>query len=413
MAEEFSNQNSSSSQTVSGNGASSAPMKRKAGLDWLILPLISLCTIFLLICSTRLAAKMIFHGSTGFTCLGAHSLVTGAYAEPNSVCKAKEYETQWIEYRFNSCGHRSAGECGTKPPGVYRIVLIGSSLPMGANVQSKDSFAVLVPPKVSSLTGKRVEIYDEGMATVHPPQIPARIQEALEQKPDLIVWAVLPTDIERAVPPIRENIPQDSGVAGVALFRLRNDLREGNLHKTIDDLWSRTLIRFNHSPSAVLLQHVLYQSRNQYIKSLMAGGDANGYLSASLDPQWQNRLQYFDHEFASVASTAKKANVPVALVLVPSRGQATLLSRGHWDREFDPYVLDRSLHEIVTRNGGIYLDILPYYASVPYAENGYYPVDGHPNATGHSVIAEALTQQLTGGAVPALDTSKTASEKGN
>jgi hypothetical protein len=178
-------------------------------------------------------------------------------------------------------------------------------------------------------------------------------------------------------------------------------------------MWSRTLIRFDKTSAAVLLEHALYTSRNQYIKSVLAGGDANSYLAADLDPQWQNRLHYFEQEFASIAARAKEKNIRIVVVLVPSRGQAALVSRGHWDPQFDPYKLDNDMRQIVVRNGGIYLDILPSYRSIPYAENGFYPVDGHPDADGHSVIAKLLVQQLTGGAIPALNAEKTTMDKGN
>src|ERR1700679_3714079 len=113
--------------------------------DWILLPLLSLLTICGMVAGVNLAAKGVFRGETAFHCLVPGSLLTGDYAPPNSVCRDKNYESQWTEYRFNSCGHRAGMECGPKPAGSYRIVVIGSSVAMGHLVTRENTFAALLP----------------------------------------------------------------------------------------------------------------------------------------------------------------------------------------------------------------------------------------------------------------------------
>jgi hypothetical protein len=89
-------------------------------------------------------------------------------------------------------------------------------------------------------------------------------------------------------------------------------------------------------------------------------------------------------------------------VLLPNRAQAAMISMGEWPAGYDPYKLDAELRSIVTSHGGIYIDILPDFRAIPNPEQHYLPVDSHPDAGGHAIIAAMLAKELTGGAVPAL-----------
>jgi hypothetical protein len=74
------------------------------------------------------------------------------------------------------------------------------------------------------------------------------------------------------------------------------------------------------------------------------------------------------------------------------------------------------VRKIVTRHGGIYINILPDFRGVPNPEAHYFPVDGHPTASGHAVISEMLAKALTDGAIPELKAASqppAAFEKGN
>jgi hypothetical protein len=87
----------------------------------------------------------------------------------------------------------------------------------------------------------------------------------------------------------------------------------------------------------------------------------------------------------------------MAIVLVPWRVQAAMLSLDEAPKGYDPYKLDGELRAIVTRHGGTYLDILPDFLTTPNPEQHYFPVDGHPDARGHAMIADFLARELTRG----------------
>jgi hypothetical protein len=96
------------------------------------------------------------------------------------------------------------------------------------------------------------------------------------------------------------------------------------------------------------------------------------------------------------------AGVPLVVTLVPNRAQAAMISMGEWPAGYDPYKLDNELRSIIEKQGGTYIDILPDYRTIASPEQGYFTVDGHPNADGHALIARFLARELTSGAIPTL-----------
>jgi hypothetical protein len=79
-----------------------------------------------------------------------------------------------------------------------------------------------------------------------------------------------------------------------------------------------------------------------------------------------------------------------------------MISMGNWPEGYDPYGLDNKLSSIVVSHGGTYVDVLPYFRTLPNPEQGFFPIDGHLNAEGHAMIVDILARALTGGPVPAL-----------
>jgi hypothetical protein len=165
-----------------------------------------------------------------------------------------------------------------------------------------------------------------------------------------------------------------------------------------------------------MLCHYLYQSQSQYVKSyLVAGNESSGFLMAKPSAAWQSRLRQFDIYIADLEERARAAGVPLVVVMVPNRAQAAMISMGEWPAGYDPYKLDDELRSIITSHGGTYIDILPDFRDIPNPEQGYFPVDGHPNAGGHAIVSRLLAKELTSGVIPALRVTtqpRTAPERG-
>ena len=371
--------------------------------DWVVLPLIGMLTIVLMMGSTECIARRMFAASkTGYErCMVLGDPTTGARGIPNSVCWEKAPETPLIEYRFNRCGHRAGMECGPKPLGTYRIVMIGSSVALGQRVQREESFAALLPKELTRRTGRTVDLYNESMGFGFSHSMALHFKEVVAAQPDLVLWILTPIDVSRGT----DIVPRGNTDPGAGLNfpeKAWRRLRAGLASKSIDGSAAEL---FDYTKTAYMLRHFLYLSQSETLKSLLiASDDEAGYLRAEPSTAWQRFLTQFGRDAEDIEEQAKLAGVPFAAVLVPSRGQAAMISAGEWPIGFDPYKLSDELRSIIVSHGGSYIDILPDFRKLSNPERLYFPMDGHPNVEGNAVISSMLANELTSGRIPALQT---------
>ena len=273
---------------------------------------------------------------------------------------------------------------------------MGSSYAMGLGVSRESSFAALLPVELSRQAGRNVELYNEGMYYATPRRAVLSFNEVLAANPDMILWEVTPWDLGH-VSDLGTTDPRPLGAVGN-----RRSLR-GKIRSQVAAAWRQVKGQFGISQWTFLIQHFLYKSSRQYLRSyLVSGDDQSGFLKSELSANWQNRLRQFDTYATALAGQANAKDVPFVAVLVPNRAQAAMISMGEWPADYDPYKLDEELRNIITGHGGIYIDILPDFRDTRNPEQHYYPVDDHPDADGHAMIARMLAKELTDGTIPAL-----------
>jgi hypothetical protein len=380
--------------------------------DWILLPAVGLVTMLLVVESSSFVAGRIF-GATATTpwqCLVLDDRSTGTRAIPNSTCWDKTYESELVEYSFNSCGHRAGVECGPKLPGVYRIVAVGSSFGFGEHVRNGQSFASLLPAELSRKTGRRIEVYNENMFGGWPRSVGLRMDEVFAAKPDMILWTFTIFDLMLAsvvLPSDRAGHLKDDidepGFFARKWYRVKASFATHPVPDAIADLWSIAVRWSRPSPTGVLLRHIVHESRREYVDDYLRGPDSEvGVLRVNLSTEWRNNLKSFDSDAGLIGERARAEGVPLVAALLPSRAQAAMISMGDWPKGFDPYHVVAQLRAIIAAHGGTYVDILPDVRAIPDAERGYLLVDGHPNPQGHAMLAELLAGELTNGAVGSL-----------
>jgi hypothetical protein len=366
--------------------------------DWILLPLLSLLTIAFLAGSVELIARRIYpqSGTLAEDCMVFTDPTTGPRGIPNSVCWEKIAEGELTENRFNSCGHRAGMECGAKPPGVYRIVMIGTSMTLGMRVPREKTFAALLPLELSRRTGNRIELYNEAIPYRTPDIWADHFEEVLEAQPDMILWALNSKDLSSHMPPVVPLRELNLSFRVRAWHHIRAILAKNSLSQTIP-------YAFHHTRTAVLLLDALYRDPWQFVKSsLMASDDNVGFLKDKPSREWQERLKAFDEDLVKIETRTKAAGVPLVVVMLPSHVQADMVTLGEWPQGFNPYRLDQEVKSIVAKDGGTFIDILPDIREQPAIQNGYYAVDVHANPLGNVILTGALAKELTSGAVPAL-----------
>ena len=386
--------------------------------DWVLLTAVSLLTICLLAVSAELLSRWFYPVTeSGLqNCFATNDPTGDAAVKPNSVCSEQTAESTFkAEYRFNSRGHRAGTELSPKPPGTYRIVLIGSSMAQGLFVPREKTFAALLPEELSMETGRKFEVYNEATGGKfrggpYPTQNSAQhFDQVLAAQPDLILWVITPTDVMNAESKevgdatdtgTNQEAPRSSAESGKPQSfwnKITASIMKGTFRERLKSRWEDTR-------TSIVLKHLLIasESQDQYITSYLRNGDNANFLKTESDPKWQMQLQYFNAELAEIEGLAKNAGVPLVAVLVPNRPQAAMLSNSDWPAGYDPFKLEGEVRDSIVNHGGRFIDILPDFRLVPNPERNYFPVDGHPNADGHAIISRFLAKELSSGAVPAL-----------
>lgn len=382
--------------------------------DWLLLPLLSVTTVLAVIGASRLVTAHLYRLiSTGENaCMVLTDPETGVRGRPNTVCRGKLFETETVEFRFNGCGYRAGMECGPKPPYTYRIVMVGSSFAEGTDIARERSLAALLPADVARLTGRKVDLYNEGLHWVSPRAVSLKFRrnEVQAAQPDLILWIVTPWDVDNAgllLPGLDDNSkPEKTAEEG-------ND-RGSLLHETIEVFSGHSLANamgrgqrkaialFADQPTALLLKHYLYQSQSLYLKHYFTLESHNDFLRVPRTALYAEHIQEFGRYFGEGMAAADKAGVPVAVTFLPVRGQAAMISMGQWPDGYDPYRVGEDIRSLAGKYGATYIDVLRGFREVPNPELDFLPIDGHPTADGYRILSGMIAQQLTDGTVTAL-----------
>jgi hypothetical protein len=272
--------------------------------------------------------------------------------------------------------------------------MVGSSIVVGLRVPIEDAFATRLSAELAERTGRKIEIFNLGMAgdAGYPEVVARRFKYALGADPDLILWVVSPWDVENAAKPASVYGQHDE--AHVPHGQLG---RVGRLRDSVHE-FLHTQLR-----APTMLHHLLYESESEYVEHYLLQDDsAAGYMRTRLSGEWQSRLRIFDGYAAQLEQDARTTGVPWAVVFVPNRAQSAMLSTGQWPAGTNPYTLNDALRPIITAHGGGVIDIFSDFRSIPNAEQYFFPVDNHPTAEGHALISGMVARGLTSGAIPAL-----------
>jgi lysophospholipase L1-like esterase len=102
-------------------------------------------------------------------------------------------------YESNSAGFRGRERSEAKPPGGYRIALIGDSLAMGWGVAEADSYAARLEAALARRSGAPVEVLNFAIAGFDAVEAVDRFEQlALRYQPDLVLYGFTLNDIDNA-----------------------------------------------------------------------------------------------------------------------------------------------------------------------------------------------------------------------
>ena len=253
----------------------------------------------------------------------------------------------------NSLGFRDAGHALAKPPGTFRIVLIGDSVAAGQGVRPDETFGRVLERalRARGTNAEVIVLAVTGYSTVQ--QLPL-LERAHAYAPDLILWAYTLND---PADPVLDNANGELGA-------------------------------YFHAPSSYVLD---------WLRTLWSRAALN-IRGRDCPPEWHARLHCLHRDdiarnIAAIAASGKAHGTPIALVVLP-----LLPERGG----YDAYAW-RSLHDdlraLAAAQGLAVIDALPAFAGTDVADlrlpgGGKWVDPWHPNARGHAALGAFLAGQV-------------------
>jgi hypothetical protein len=360
--------------------------------DLVVLPLLSLLTVVVCLLASEVVARHYFVAFRVDSCRVGDDTVGFRY-RPNCTSHLKAGEGRWVTNQFNDCGYRTKESCGPKPRGAVRIALLGSSMSEGIFVGYDDTFAARTARQLTMELGRPVEVQNLSGERCFPVCAFNRVDEALALKPDLLMLAFSPFDLEHLDPAEISNRHEPFLVHPPSATE-PTSINQNALER----LWTL----FGDSSAAFAAQHYLFQNTSTYVGIYLHHGTHADYLRVPLSPAWEKRLEGFDVLLVEIANKATAANVPVVLVELPSFAQVALLKMQNNHEGVDPHVIGDRLKQIASLHGIQFIGTLDAFKLGPDANKDFFVVDTHMSAEGNDVISRALVEQLIKGQDEAL-----------
>lgn len=259
------------------------------------------------------------------------------------LAPSKQVVLNGFLHSTNRWGMRDREYGLTKPPGTYRIAMLGSSTVMGLNVADGEAFEAILEERLNRDHAGRVharyEVLNFGVNGYNPPsQVLVLERKALAFEPDAIVLVVHLQDsffaIERLAKSLRRGIEPPDGL-------LRDIARESRVDAKTPQRWAE--------------------------RRLM--------------PYWP---RLYEWAFGRIAERCVRAGIQPILVYLPPIG-------GSGARRRDA---ERTL--AMARSAGFAVVDLEHALDGADADSlKVAPWDAHPNSKGHRMIGEALYDAFT------------------
>jgi hypothetical protein len=389
-----------------GTGSQTRPSLSRR--DRVLLPLIAVTTVLVISIASETIARRAFPDSTEspLDCMVLNDPATGVRGLPNTVCRIRLAEDPMVEYRFNRCGHRAGIECEPAPPGVLRVVLVGSSTTGGYGVPREESFPALLPGLLTQRTGRAVQVYNAGIEYSTPLAIDLQFQRTLALKPDIILWPITTAEFSHVVNTTLTRRKRSPGDLPSVVALVSEAYSKEGLASAIGVAMADPFLLVMNSRTVFMVRHFLYMSESLYEHNARMKPEQVNFLRVHPDQASLKQMELFARYASEIEAKSKAAHVPIVVTMLPLRLQASMISLHNGPPDFDPYQPARFTRSVVESNGGIFVDGLPAFENIPSPGRYFYPVDTHPNAQGHALFASVLANALTCGAVPGLATRK-------
>ena len=321
---------------------------------------------------------------------------TGFLQKPNSVGHypgGKAY--------INSLGHRDDEASREKPDGVFRILVIGDSFTVGANVEQDEPYAMVMERLLRERFGDRIEVLNAGVGAWNPFQYAQYYEfHGRDFEPDLVVVGFFVGNDSY----VAQNDVSETRTAIAGRRVARDKLAEVKSLTFKIWLYERfNLARWWINRGAIVFDESDVLDHN----SPRDGGDfSEKYLAVQARRFARNHLQMNKRrrekmencvvQVRRIQTLAAKDGASTFVLLIPDENQINRsLAEAVWPQEqpqrYDLDMPQSLLHDML---GEIDLPVIDPRPAFLADERRLYMNDTHWNAGGHQLAAEEIVKAI-------------------
>ena len=356
--------------------------------DWWLLPSISILTIILMLSVSEIVART-FWSANGVDNCSDFNGVHGRF-HPTCKSKVKTPEGPWVENAYNECGYRTAQSCGPKQRGTLRVAVLGTSFAYGFDVPYSSVYSTVVAQTFERRCGKHIDFQNVTAPGIDMLAVYRRTDEALALKPDLVVLAITPFDIRRDIS--AEQLAHRDDPPDAVLDKRRPVQGDGFLKRTF-------VTPVKESRAVYMLQHFMYQDPDTYLRLYLLYGDAADFVRTPFSPAWQKHFDSFDILLAGMEKKAQAASVPMLILIGPTVAGIAVENTAPKPL-FNAYAFTQKVSSIASKYQIPVVDPSPQFKGIPHPMSFFYVVDGHLNASGQTLVAQTLDEEIISGRYP-------------
>lgn len=319
---------------------------------------------------------------------------------PNSFSSFRQRDFEYIQ-RVNNLGMRGHDITVQKPPGTYRILMLGDSFTMGKGVEDEETFSVLLEralrKKAAGCEGSRtIEVLNGGVDSYAPIlSYIALTRDFAALGPDMIVLNLDLSDLVQEAAYRQVARRDDAGqIIGVPQVRSEPTLtarfRDWTNHHLFITRTILYLMTERTSDRELSIRDVVEQA-NFAIAAHSLEGDTE-----PRDQQWHD---IFD-SIGRIKSFADSRGIKFLLTIYPWGHQVNDTEWVPGRRAFMPEGARPSeksrqtVHEYSERMGIELVDLFPVFRAYRGRQPLYFDFDMHWTTTGHQVAAAGLEAYL-------------------
>lgn len=279
---------------------------------------------------------------------------------------------------INAAGFRDRDYPQEKPPGTFRIAVMGDSFTFGMGVELTDTYhqqlATLLSEDIGEDTRENIEVLSFGVIGYQIWQHLALLQQrVLDYQPDVVILALFLDDLEKTYAPHHDPDWQPHNPFAQLLPPQPSP---SQLWTLLDNLRRRLEHRYRHRRGADYLQGIeaRKQSVNAFYRQVQSG-----QLAPQVYQQFGDSLEQFVAQVRAAGAAPLLAYIPDASQLHEAQRQD----------------INRRIATIAAALETPYVDFTPSFEAAEDPRSLYlFPLDAHTSPQGHALMAQELEAAL-------------------